>query len=794
MKDGIVVTAPQNIAQVQMDFYHMKSQIQQNSANQQSEYNPLEILDNCFNKWTENRREPPPQLDLQKIPMSTTARLLNKMGDSTAMGTDQIDAKIIKLAAVPLLKPITFIINKTIVNGQFPMKWKTGRVIPIHKGKGAPRHNPKSYRPITLLPVISKLAEKAVQEQIVKFMEVNSFFHPNQHAYHKGFSTTSALLQLSDQLFEAAEMKQIGVAMSVDQSMAFDCICHIILEQKLRKYGMRESVVKWIRNYLSHRSQFVEVGTKRSSIKPVLQGVPQGSVLGPILFLIFINEIPESVRKNSCQDPSHKDVKYLFGKNCLKCGAITSYADDSTYAVSSKTRLENQSKLIENFDNIKNFLHINRLSINESKMVLIETMNKQKRCKAKCNSPTLTVPDEGQNLIQKPADKSCRLLGANFAQDLTWRAHLITGEKPLIPNLRKQLGILSHLSRNIPLKSRRILAEGIVLSRLKYLLSLWGGTVKKYLRKIQVIINMAARSVTGKGKRTSSKYLLKETGWLSATELVDYFSLTEMWRNIHQMSPSYMYQKLQIDDELKANITPGRMQMTRLSYRWRASCLWNQLEDEVKHCKSLPAFKVHIKKLLLDKREVSEGNNEVNNATAPAPAPADPAEIPTDPVHLLDTPPLHTPPDPVLPPADGLQPMHSTPPGLEMMLHVEVPPHNDLEAQPQSGNQDDPLNHDLEPTHLDPTAHPHEDESLLLVQQSGVLLHLNDHHALQHIEHEDLLPDDTPSLHHAREDPLHDATHPHTGHEDPLQDDGEAHLQTDHEISLQDAVSAITPP
>ena len=271
--------------------------------------------------------------------------------------------------------------------------WKIGRVVPVHKGKGLPRHLPASYRPITLLPVVSKLVERAVQEQIVTFMEQNQFFHPKQHAYRKGFSTTSALLQLSDQLFEAADKKQIGVAMSVDLSSAFDCICHEILDKKLVTYGMGDSVTSWVKSYLSHRSQYVEIGTKMSSIKPVPRGVPQGSVLGPIMFLLYVNELPEVVRKQSCDNDAHvtHDTLLLFGENCPSCGSMTCYADDSTFAVASKSRVSNQQSLTDNLAVIKSFLNANFLCINESKTSLVETMNKQKRCKTRGSPPSLLV-------------------------------------------------------------------------------------------------------------------------------------------------------------------------------------------------------------------------------------------------------------------------------------------------------------------------------------------------------------------------------------------------------------------
>ena len=150
------------------------------------------------------------------------------------------------------------------------------------------------------------------------------------------------------------------------------------------------------------------------------------------------------------------------------------------------------------------------------------------------------------------------------------------------------------------MQSRKILAEGLVLSRLKYLLLLWGGTANKYINKAQVIINKAARSVTGMGNRTS--------------ELAIYFTLTETWRIINTMFPVYMHNKLQCNDQMVIGVTPGRLQMTRSSFRWRASSIWNTLKDETRKCKSLPRFKKLVRSWLIASRSDDDDSPNVTLA------------------------------------------------------------------------------------------------------------------------------------------------------------------------------------
>ena len=259
------------MAQIQLEYFTENNEkLFRKVQTIQDEIDPLEVLKSSHTKWRTGKEHlPHPKLELKEINTATTARLISKLKNTSATGWDDIDSTGIKLAAVPLLKPITFLINLTIKTQLFPTKWKIGCVLPLYKGKNLPKCDPSSYRPITLLSTVSKIAERAIQEQLVEYMNINNFLHPNHHAYRKGYSTTSALLQLADQLFEAADSKEISVAVPIDQLSAFNCICPEILEKKLKIYGAGDSLTKWVQSYLSYQSQFVEIGMKKSTMKPV---------------------------------------------------------------------------------------------------------------------------------------------------------------------------------------------------------------------------------------------------------------------------------------------------------------------------------------------------------------------------------------------------------------------------------------------------------------------------------------------------------------------------------------------
>ena len=151
---------------------------------------------------------------------------------------------------------------------------------------------------------------------------------------------------------------------------------------------------------------------------------------------------------------------------------------------------------------------------------------------------------------KKSVDTSSRLLGANFSQDLTWNAHLISVEKPLLPNLRKQVGAFKFLSKNIPVKSKKILAERFALSRLKCMLPLWGGTFANFHIKIQAVINNTAHVIIAKGRRASTQSLKTSSDWLNSYELSDYFSLSELWKTLRKKTPQqYMTEKITLDQD-----------------------------------------------------------------------------------------------------------------------------------------------------------------------------------------------------------------------------------------------------
>ena len=206
--------------------------------------------------------------------------------------------------------------------------------------------------------------EKYIQSQVLKFMEESKQFNKNLHAYRKLVSTTTALLHLTDFSMEAAGQGLITQIMMLDQSAAFDSVNYSIIDEKINLYNFSENTRRWFRSYLANRSQYVEIGAEKSSMRAVSSGVPQGSILGPILYLIYTNKLPEIIKDENCTNVSHNGKDYLFRNICNHCGIMPCFADDCMIAIARKKSSENivimRNKLVE----VSEFVSNNDLCIN----------------------------------------------------------------------------------------------------------------------------------------------------------------------------------------------------------------------------------------------------------------------------------------------------------------------------------------------------------------------------------------------------------------------------------------------
>ena len=466
---------------------------------------------------------------LKQIDPQFMLNLISKMGNSNTHRHDKLDSMAIKSAGDLLAAPICFLVNLSIKSSSFANKWKIARIIPLHKGKGLSQLDPKNFRHISLLPVTAKLVERVIQIQMMSYLEQSKQINYNHHAYRKHLSTTTAMTQVMDSLFEAVDENKIATIMTVDESSAFNCVPHQILIEKLRLYNFDISTLNWFQSYLSFRSQFVTINAHDSEMMKIQYGVPQGSVLGPLVYTIFINELPEVVTDDDCDDPAHKPSEYLFSKNCKKCGKLPCYADNASFVITSKYRACNQVKILRNLSAIKSFLNNNYLTINMSKTTICEIMVPQKRCRIKGSPPYLTVTETTGEIKVIAAKQHIRLLGANIQDNFSWRLHLLDGEKAVILALRHKLGSLKHIAAQLPRKSRHTLANRLILSKNNYLVQVWGGAHNKYIKKMQIILNKSARFVCNVNIRTPTKSLMEQCNWLFVSESIKYFTLISVW-------------------------------------------------------------------------------------------------------------------------------------------------------------------------------------------------------------------------------------------------------------------------
>ena len=237
------------------------------------------------------------------------------------------------------------------------------------------------------------------------------------------------------------------------------------------------------------------------------------------------------------------------------------------------------------------------MTINKSKTVLQELMVKQKRCKQKGEPPHLVTREDNGNIKIVKSTKSNILLGAAIQVDLQLRSHMETGENPLLASIRQKIETLKHLGNAIPRKSKLQLANRLIVSKILYLIPLYGGTYPKYMDKLQILLNNTMRIITGLGKRTKCRKLLEEVKWLSIYELAELHSIILTWKMINLGAPSYLSEKIKITEDNMISTDKPRLQNTARGFRWRCVPLWNSMEQDIRTETSLPIFKKNLKKI-----------------------------------------------------------------------------------------------------------------------------------------------------------------------------------------------------
>ena len=330
------------------------------------------------------------RMKLEVVNEDNINEAINRLKNKSSYGHDEISNKIIKRAKNSLIQPLMLIINQMLMTGKFPSDLKISRVKPLFKSGDASLFS--NYRPISLLPSFSKIFEYIIFKQLYTYMNDNKLFSIEQYGFRTGHSTELAALHLVNDLTKQMDTGKVPTNIYIDLSKAFDTLDHSILLDKLNYYGIRGVAYNLLHSYISNRYQYVDFNGSISSTKVVDTGVPQGSILGPLLFLIYINDLPS--------------VSPLFN--------MVMYADDTTLYCNLSNNT-NENDLNSELHKISEWLASNKLSLNAQKTKFMVFHSMQRKVKY----PVLTI---NNTIIERV--KQFNFLGIILHYTLKWQKHI----------------------------------------------------------------------------------------------------------------------------------------------------------------------------------------------------------------------------------------------------------------------------------------------------------------------------------------------------------------------------------
>jgi len=477
----------------------------------------------------------------------------------------KIPAFLFRKACVALSVPIARLINMSFGTGIFPDILKEAHIVPVHKSGS--EYEVCNYRPISVLSYISKIFEKCLTIRIVHYANRCELLCLEQFGFRKGRNTTDALVSVTEYVYKSLNAKEHAVGVFIDLRKAFDTVNHDILLSKLEYYGFRGTPLKLLESYLRSRRQAVRIGSTISQYKTVEMGIPQGSNLGPLLFLFYINDLP--------------NISNIF--------KFTLFADDTTLLASDSCYNQLIARVNEGMKDIVEWTRINRLTINVDKTVALLFTNRLSAVDL-----NLSVVIEGKSVSY---DSKVKYLGVMLDDKLRFDTQI----NHICDKLSRSIGVLYKLRPYMPDSVLVSCYYSLIYPYLIYCNVVWGGASDVYLDRLFLLQKRAIRIITGSAYRDHTNSLFRRTQILKLEEL-----------RIYQLC-IYVYKKSVLgevertrhgyDTRNRNNVLLAfqRLSLSQNSVSFAAPAAWNALPSYLREVSNISKFKCELKSFLLSR-------------------------------------------------------------------------------------------------------------------------------------------------------------------------------------------------
>lgn len=508
---------------------------------------------------TITKRNTPESLFIGPVTADEIDNVIRSLPNKKSTGYDEIPSFFVKKCSGFLCEILAELFNISVRAGRFPQALKLSVVVPVPK-KGD-LHDISNYRPIALLSIFSKIFERVMADKIYKFLDEHGVLGCSQHGFRKGYSTETATIQLIQHIYDCLDLNNFVIGIFFDLSRAFDTLHPSFVSEKISKMGIRGVANDWILSFLADRNFIVKVKDSKSNSYPQDIGTPQGSILGPLIFLMFVNDLPEYISE----------------------GRVFAYADDTTVIVSGPDLDGVCRGVTRVVDDFQRWCESNRLIINSDKTVFVKFRSSLHR--------NIHI---SLNAFQKPVvmETSVRFLGIMLDCDLTWRPHVDMVAK----RLNSAYYAISQLKHKLDRKTVVTVYYGIFFPHLAYCVSVWG--LSPEVHRLFILQKRVIRLIFNLDSRQSCRGVFVSGGFLTLTSI--YLQKTLVYIHVNKNKLPTQACLHDHDTRQKDNLclrNHAHSYYKRSPY-YSGIRLYNMLPMSLKQVSSINVFKRHLKGIL----------------------------------------------------------------------------------------------------------------------------------------------------------------------------------------------------